>query len=89
LFADTNGVAHPSAGFVTFLPTDRGTYSGTLIVGGQRLGFFGQLDLFGVASNSVPRGGTNQPVRVQWHLDLWDGTDRLTGTVSGETGFPI
>jgi hypothetical protein len=84
LFYDPNDVQQISSGFLTMMLGDAGAYSGKLLMNGKSLSVSGTLGAYGFGSNFVSRPGTN-PVVLSLSLDLTNGTEQLTGTVSEET----
>ena len=82
LFCDeTNGVSPQSCGCFTITVAAKGAYTGSLQVGGGRYSFVGQFDFAGTASQSIARTNANA-LTVDLQLDLANGTDRVTGSVS-------
>lgn len=81
LFCDTNLVAQNSAGFVSLRTTSKGTYSGRLRLGSKSHTFSGRLGLDGLGTNSVRRGGTNPPFRLELNLNLGESVEWLAGRV--------
>ncbi|HXG47009.1 MAG TPA: lamin tail domain-containing protein [Methylomirabilota bacterium] len=84
LFYESDEVRLHSAGFINLAVTDKGAFTGKLLLGGKSYKLAGAFDLFGNATNRVPRPGTNG-VTVELHVDLADGADQITGRVL-ETG---
>lgn len=83
LFCDeTNGVSPQSCGCFTMTVSANGAYTGSLQVGGGRYSLSGQFDFTGRASQTIARGTVNG-LTVILQLDLTNGTDRVTGSVSG------
>jgi hypothetical protein len=101
LFSETNGVTEETAGMLkgltvretgwgTGMPSQKGIYSGTLLINGQRHVITGSFDLAGRATNRVLRpviqGGS---LMVQMTLSNkgvafgWCPLVQLAGTVSG------
>jgi hypothetical protein len=72
-------VSHDNAGFMTFHLTDKGSFSGKLLLAGAAHPFSGQFDLELQARKTIARG-TNTSLDV--NLQLMAGTDLITGTVS-------
>jgi hypothetical protein len=58
-----------------------GPFAASLTMGGVRNAFKGQFDVSGNATNTVTRNGLSS-LQVILHLDLVDGTDQITGTIS-------
>ena len=85
LFADeTSGVSQQSCGCFTITVAAKGAYSGSLRMGGTRYPLSGQFDPTGAASKTISRRDTNA-LTVNLQLDLANGTDRVTGSVSDGT----
>ncbi|MBK8002141.1 MAG: hypothetical protein IPK15_26460 [Verrucomicrobia bacterium] len=84
LFSDTNDFQQASAGFLTLKVGKTGASSGKLMLNGGSHSVKGNLSAFGLGSFLVARKGTN-PVQLELSLDLTNGTDQLTGTVSEVT----
>jgi hypothetical protein len=82
LFRETGAVRHESSGSFTLRLTDRGTYTGKLLLAGKSYPCSGHFDLDGRATNHITRG-TNSALSLELNLDLSpSGTDRITGTLS-------
>jgi hypothetical protein len=81
LFADTNGVASSSSGYVTFNVTPMGAFSGRVQLGGMRYPFHGQFGLAGNATLSLNRYWL-PPLALSLHVDLTGGTDQASGSLS-------
>jgi hypothetical protein len=84
LFQDTNSFARDGFGFFTTTISDAGRFSAALQLGFKKYATTGKFDLAGHATNSLRLSVTN-PVTVELHLDLADGTGQLTGRVAGAT----
>ena len=85
LFADeTNGVSPSSCGCFTITVAAKGAYTGSLQVGGGGYLLVGQFDFTGGANETVARGNLSA-LTVNLQLDLTNGTDRVTGSVSDGT----
>lgn len=84
LFHDTNGAEQASSGYFTFSVGDAGAYSGKLLLNGKSHSLKGILAPDGTGSSVVLRKGTNM-LRAVLALDLTNGTDQITGTVTEET----
>jgi hypothetical protein len=83
LFMETNQVRHESSGSVTLKLTDKGTYSGKLLLAGKSHSFSGAFDLAGRATNQIKRSGTNLPLSLSLELGVGIGNpNQLTGLVS-------
>lgn len=83
LFRQTNGIAQRVAGSFSLTTTATGKFTGQLKTGATRASFHSQFDGSGSAQVSVTAGSLGS-VMVTLHLDLVHGTDRITGTVSGQ-----
>lgn len=82
LFRETGQVRYESSGSFTLRLTDRGTYTGKLLLAGKGHPFSGHFDLDGRATNHITRG-TDSMLSLELSLDLSpNGTDRITGTLS-------
>ena len=77
LFFETNGIHHETSGNLTLRITDRGTFSGTLILGGARFSLSGHFDLSGNANLTITRNGN--PVSLTLALDMSSGS--MSGTI--------
>ncbi|MBK8000003.1 MAG: matrixin family metalloprotease [Verrucomicrobia bacterium] len=85
LFMETNEVRHESSGSLTFKLTDKGTYSGKLLLAGKSHSFSGAFDLAGRTTNQIKRSGTNLPLSLSLELGVGIGKPyQLTGSVSDE-----
>ncbi len=83
LFMATNEVRHESSGSLTFKLTDKGTYSGKLLLAGKSHSFSGAFDLAGRTTNQIKRSGTNLPLSLSLELGVGIGKpNQLTGSVS-------
>ena len=81
LFRETNVVHNESSGAFTLTLTDRGSYTGKLLLAGKSYSFSGRFDLDGHATSYLARG-TSTTLTVEMSLDLIaNRTDRITGTV--------
>ena len=82
LFADTNGAALESSGFVTITLNAKGAYTGSLQMAGKRYPLSGQMDSStGRASRTVLRPGASS-LSLEFGLDLTPDSEQITGTVS-------
>jgi hypothetical protein len=81
LVIQTNGPSHASSGSLGLAITKTGSFTAKLAMGGGKAVFKGQFDACGNATNTVARKGLSS-LRVILHLDLTDGTDQVTGTIS-------
>jgi len=85
LFSVSNGVTEQTAGMLKGLTiSQKGTYSGSVIINGATHPVSGPFNLFGQASKTIPRptaqGG---PLLLQMTLDWNSSPPEVTGTVSG------
>jgi hypothetical protein len=89
LFFDTNnGVSEQTAGMVKGLTiSQKGTYSGTVLIAGASHGISGSFDLGGNATNRINRS-TNQggPVTIVMTVSGATPPPQITGTVAGTNG---
>ena len=82
LFADDSGSLSPqNCGAFTLMVTVKGAFSGSLQMGGMRYALSGQFDPNGAAGSTIARRNLSA-LTVSLQLDLTNGTDRVTGTVS-------
>jgi hypothetical protein len=81
LVVDVRGVLPDDSGLFRLAVTPAGRFTGRLWVGGRGYGFHGMLDLAGDATVTVKRGRLN-PLTLALHLDLTNGTDQVTGSVT-------
>lgn len=72
---------HASAGFLSLKSTGLGAYSARLTLGGVRYPVSGKFAADGLATNSLPRPGTNALTLIL-AIDLANGSDQITGSVS-------
>ena len=84
LVIQTNAPSHPSSGAIKLVLCKTGSFAANLTMGGVRSAFKGQFDDSGNATNTVTRPGLNS-LQVILHLDMTDGTEQITGTVSDGT----
>ena len=80
LFYDTNGLAAPSSGYFTAKTTEKGAFTGKLLIGGRSYVVSGQFDAAGNVTRTIARPGAS-PLTLQLHLDL-SGGDQIRGQVS-------
>ena len=80
LFGDSAGAQHASSGLLAMTLTDRGTYSGSIIIGGARSSISGQFDLSGGSTNVLTVGPNS--ITVVLVLEVSSGANLLTGTVT-------
>lgn len=83
LFYDTNDFQQTSAGFLTLKVGSSGSSSGKLLLNGGSHSVKGTLNAYGLGDFVVVRKGTN-PLHLALNLDLTNGTDQLTGTVTNQ-----
>jgi hypothetical protein len=79
LFRDSGNWQHTNSGSINLKVTPKGAYSGALVLGGTKLPFTGQFDLFEYTSRTqvTPPGGL--PITI----DLgFDNTDTIEGIAS-------
>ena len=76
-----DNVQHESSGAFSLTAAEQGTFSSSFRVGGVRYAFTGRFDLEGNATKTLRRSGKN-PLTLQLHLDLANGTDQITGNLS-------
>jgi hypothetical protein len=85
LFADDTGSLSPqNCGCFTIIVTRKWAFSGSLRMGGTRYPLSGQFDPTGAASRTIARGNMSA-LTVNLQLDVANGTDRVTGSVSNGT----
>jgi hypothetical protein len=82
LAANTNTVMPENSGYFGLTVGASGAFSGKLLLGGRRYGFHGQLDLGGNAAVAVSREKLSSPLMMKLHVDLSNGTDRVSGSLS-------
>jgi len=75
----TSHPPHEQSGYFTLAVTDKGTYSGKLLLNGGAFSISGALGLDLSAQKSVLRKGTNE---LYVSLQLTSGADQVTGYVS-------
>lgn len=82
LFSDnSNGDPQNSSGFISLAIATRGTFTGKLQIGTEKIPVTGQFDANGAASaNARRRSGT--ALTVQLHVDLSGASDQVTGSVT-------
>jgi hypothetical protein len=81
LLANTNEVTPDNSGSFRLAVTGMGRFSGRLVNSGHGYGFSGQFDLAGNATLYVRRGRLN-PLTISLHVDLANGTDLVSGSVT-------
>jgi hypothetical protein len=82
LAANTNEITPNNSGYFGVTVTASGAFSGKLLLGGGRYGFHGQFDVSGNATTIVDRGPNLTPLSVKLHIDISNGTDQVTGTLT-------
>jgi subtilisin family serine protease len=85
LFYDTNGVTLGTAGSLAAQITERGTYTGTLQLRGQRIPFSGQFSVDGRATNVMMRTGL-PALHLRLALDFATNT-RLLGQIASDGSY--
>jgi hypothetical protein len=83
LLYDSTGVLPVSSGYFTAKTTDKGAFSGKLLIGGRSYVLSGQFDSTGQVTKSVPRPGLSS-LNVHLHLDMTGG-DQIRGEVTAGT----
>jgi hypothetical protein len=78
LVYDTNAVAPQNSGYITLTTTEKGAFSGRLILGGVTKSLSGRFDVSKRAQMMISRNGLT-PLQVQLGIP---GSDCLTGTVT-------
>jgi hypothetical protein len=81
LAIQTNAPSQASYGSLKLVLTETGSFAANLTMGGTRAAFGGQFDQSGNATNTVAGSGSSSR-QVILHLDLTNGTEEITGTVS-------
>lgn len=83
LFYDTNQsqVELETSGFFTLTLGNSGSYTAKILKDGKTYPFRGTFDVDGTTANFVERRGTNE-LKIRMAVDLTNGTDVLSGTVS-------
>jgi hypothetical protein len=81
LVIQTNAPTQASSGTIKLVLTETGSFAANMTMGGTRSAFGGQFDLTGNVTNTVT-GGKSGSWNVIMHLDLTNGTEEITGTVS-------
>ena len=80
----SNSPSQQTSGFVSITAGATGSFSAKLMIGPASYSFQSTFDNDGDATAVVPRAGAN-PLTVTLHIDLTNGTDQITGTVSDGT----
>ena len=80
----SNSPSLQTSGFVNITVTAVGSFSAKLTFDGAMYSFKGTFDGNGDATADIAHSGAN-PLTVTLHLDLTNGTERITGTVSDGT----
>jgi hypothetical protein len=70
-----------NSGAFSFTVSDKGIYTGKLLMAGASYSLKGTFDANGLSQTTVARP-RQSPLAVGIHLDLWHGTDEVQGTVS-------
>jgi len=83
LFLDPTNTEQQSSGYASLAVRDSGSYSGKLLLNGRSYSLSGTLAPDGTAVQRIARRGTNALIATL-SLDLTNGTDRLTGSISEE-----
>jgi hypothetical protein len=83
LFLDPTNTEQQSSGYASLTVGDVGSYSGKVLLNGRRHSLSGTLAPDGTAVHRIARHGTNALIATL-ALDLTNGTDRLTGSISEE-----
>jgi len=86
LFFEPDAVRQFSSGFFTLAATDRGSFSGKLVLAGKSLAFRGNLDFDLQATVTVPRPGTNA-LNLRLNLGVGRNPDQLRGQISDGIWF--
>jgi hypothetical protein len=86
LFFEPDEVRQESSGLVTMTATDRGSFSGKVLLSGKSYSFSGHLDFDRKAAVSLARSDTNA-VSLQFEVGGNDGFARLRGQLSDGTWF--
>ena len=87
LFYDTNSPGHDDAGLLTCTVNGSGKVSGRLLRAGETLPFSGRFNPNLHASITLARPPPATPLALE--LDLEDGTDRLSGSVSDGSSVAV
>jgi subtilisin family serine protease len=82
LVANTNAVTPNNSGYFGVTVTASGGFSGKLLLGGGRYAFHGQFDISGNARTLVNRGPGLTPLSFALRIDLSNGTDQVTGSLT-------
>ncbi len=89
LFADTNGVAHQSAGFLGATIKNNGAFTGKISVDGNTVALAGKFGLDGKATVTISRAKFGKPpLAVNLDLDFenhFGASDRIYGSVGGDS----
>jgi hypothetical protein len=80
----SNSPSQQTSGFVSITAGATGSFSAKLTMGEASDSFKGTFDNDGDGTAVVPRVGAG-PLTVTLHIDLTNGTDQITGTVSDGT----
>lgn len=82
IFSAASGIVPASAGAFSFNLADAGTYSGSISLLGRRYSVLGQFDVLGNAQSRVITQALTNTITL--HLDVSNGTDQVTGTISND-----
>jgi uncharacterized repeat protein (TIGR01451 family) len=88
LVFQANAPVQATSGTLKVVLSKKAVGAATLSLGGKSYSFQANFDAFGNATNSVPRA-TLSPVQVILHLDVVNGTEQITGTVSDQSTFTV
>ncbi len=81
LIADPDGVQSETSGYLALTVRHSGAFSGKVLLGGMRYAFGGRFNSIGDALLTARRPFIS-PLTVSLHVDVQNGTDQLSGTVS-------
>lgn len=81
LIANPEGVQSESAGYIALTVRHSGAFSGKVLLGGTHYGFVGQFNSTGDSLLSLRRHFVG-PLTVSLHVDVTNGTDQISGSVS-------
>ncbi|HWH68203.1 MAG TPA: choice-of-anchor tandem repeat GloVer-containing protein, partial [Candidatus Sulfotelmatobacter sp.] len=84
LYYDPNKIAPESCGSFSLVTTPRGTFSGSVRLGGARYPVSGQFDWQGNAQTIIYRRAL-EPLVLRLRLDLTEGSDQILGTLAPAT----
>jgi hypothetical protein len=80
----SNSPSQQTSGFISITAGKTGSFSAKLTMGGASYSFKSTFDNNGDGTSVVPRVGAGS-LTVTLHIDLTNGTDQITGTVSDGT----